>query len=274
MHGAPRKCCKPRGLTQPDGQHLLSFSVLLPARHEEAVLAASVNQLLASVHSSFEVIIIVGHDDDSTTEVARSLEAEHPQRVRVVVDTHDVKNKPKALNTALPMCRGDVVGVFDAEDHVHPKLLDHVDYAFRVSHADVVQGGVQLVNFYSSWYSLRNCLEYFFWFRSRLHLHAQKGFIPLGGNTVFVRADLLAPQAAGTRTALPRTANWVSGCRPGREGGRRVRRSHGDSRGDAGLIDGLYRQRTRWNQGFLQVYRKGYWKQLPTCVNGCSPATP
>ena len=53
------------------------------------------------------------------------------------------------------------------------------------------EGGVQLINFHSSWYSLRNCLEYFFWFRSRLHLHAQKGFIPLGGNTVFVRTDLL-----------------------------------------------------------------------------------
>ena len=29
-------------------------------------------------------------------------------------------------------------------------------------------------------------------------------------------------------------------------------------------LQGLYKQRTRWNQGFLQVYRKGYWKQLPT----------
>ena len=47
------------------------------------------------------------------------------------------------------------------------------------------------MNFHSSWYTLRNCLEYFFWFRSRLHLHAQHGFIPLGGNTVFVRTDLL-----------------------------------------------------------------------------------
>jgi cellulose synthase/poly-beta-1,6-N-acetylglucosamine synthase-like glycosyltransferase len=34
-------------------------------------------------------------------------------------------------------------------------------------------------------------MEYFFRFRSRLHLHAQKGFIPLGGSTVFVRTDVL-----------------------------------------------------------------------------------
>ncbi|MFM9559349.1 glycosyltransferase, partial [Streptomyces caniscabiei] len=85
----------------------------------------------------------------------------------------------------------EVVGVFDAEDVVHPELLSHVDFAFRRDDADVVQGGVQLINYQSSWYSLRNCLEYFFWFRSRLHLHARKGFIPLGGNTVFVRSALL-----------------------------------------------------------------------------------
>jgi cellulose synthase/poly-beta-1,6-N-acetylglucosamine synthase-like glycosyltransferase len=29
-------------------------------------------------------------------------------------------------------------------------------------------------------------------------------------------------------------------------------------------LGGLLKQRTRWNQGFLQVLRKGDWKQLPT----------
>ena len=47
------------------------------------------------------------------------------------------------------------------------------------------------MNYRSSWYSLRNVLEYYFWFRSRLHFHAQQRFIPLGGNTVFIRTDRL-----------------------------------------------------------------------------------
>jgi len=250
---------------QPDGEHSMSFSLLVPARHEEAVLAATVNQLLASVYSAYEVIIIVGHDDEATSAVARALEAEHPERVRVVVDDNKVKNKPKALNSALPLCKGDVVGVFDAEDHVHPKLLEHVDYAFRVSGADVVQGGVQLVNFHSSWYSLRNCLEYFFWFRSRLHLHAQKGFIPLGGNTVFVRAERLKSVDGWDPDCLAEDCDL--GVRLSTMGAKVVvaydavmvtREETPDS------LQGLYKQRTRWNQGFLQVYRKGYWKQLPT----------
>jgi hypothetical protein len=31
-----------------------------------------------------------------------------------------------------------------------------------------------------------------------------------------------------------------------------------------GTLRGLLKQRTRWNQGFLQVLRKGEWRRLPT----------
>ena len=248
----------------PDGTHALSFSLLVPARHEEAVLEHTVMRLLESSHTAYEIIIIVGHDDPGTAEVAQRLGNRAPGRILVVTDSNARKNKPRALNGALPYCRGDVVGVFDAEDQVHPLLLEHVDHAFRSTGADVVQGGVQLVNLHSSWYSLHNCLEYFFWFRSRLHLHAQKGFIPLGGNTVFVK------------TAVLRAANGWDGTCLAEDCDLGVRLS---SRGakvvvayDSAIVTkeetpdsliGLFRQRTRWNQGFLQVFRKGEWRRLP-----------
>ncbi|MDG4788217.1 glycosyltransferase [Micromonospora sp. WMMD1102] len=249
----------------PDGTHTLSFSLLLPARHEQRVLEHTVLRLMRSTHTRFEIIIIVGHDDPETAAVAHRLARTHRHRVRVVVDTNPVKNKPRALNTALPYCRGLVIGVFDAEDQVHPDLLEYVDHAFRATGADVVQGGVQLINFHSSWYSLHNCLEYFFWFRSRLHLHADKGFIPLGGNTVFVRA-----------TALRAVGSWDGNCLA-EDCDLGVRLS---SRGakvvvayDSTLVTreetpaslaALVRQRTRWNQGFLQVLDKGDWRRLPS----------
>lgn len=249
----------------PDGTHALTFSLLVPARHEEAVLEHTVARLLESNHTAFEIIVIVGHDDPGTAEVARRLAQRHPDRIVVVTDGNEMKNKPRALNTALPYCRGEVVGVFDAEDQVHPTLLEHVDHAFRSTGADVVQGGVQLINFHSSWYSLHNCLEYYFWFRSRLHLHAQRGFIPLGGNTVFIRTSVL------------RTANGWDGSCLAEDCDLGVRLS---SRGakvvvayDSALVTreetpdsllGLLKQRTRWNQGFLHVFRKGEWRRLDT----------
>src|SRR6185369_14689716 len=130
--------------------------------------------------------------------------------------------------------------------------------------ADVVQGGVQLINFHSSWYSLHNCLEYFFWFRSRLHLHAKKGFIPLGGNTVFVRTDVLRRANGWDGTCLAEDCDL--GVRLSSRGSKVVvaydstivtREETPDS------LRGLLKQRTRWNQGFLQVLRKGEWRRLP-----------
>ena len=148
---------------------------------------------------------------------------------------------------------------------MHPRLLRQVAGAFDRSGAHVVQGGVQLVNFQSSWYSLRNCLEYFFWFRSRLHLHAERRFIPLGGNTVFVRTDLLLAVGGWDPSASPRTAS--SGCVcpvSARASTSRTSRCWSTREETPGTLRGLLKQRTRWNQGFLQVLRKGEWRRLPT----------
>jgi cellulose synthase/poly-beta-1,6-N-acetylglucosamine synthase-like glycosyltransferase len=247
----------------PEGAGELSFSLLVPARHEQAVLAATVERLIQTVHHDYEVIVIVGHDDPETAKVAEDLAAAHPALVRVVTDTHEVKNKPRALNTALPYCRGEIIGIFDAEDQVHPDLLNHVDHAFRSTGAHVVQGGVQLINFRSSWYALRNCLEYFFWFRSRLHLHAQRGFIPLGGNTVFMRTDALSGAGGWDGDCL--TEDCDLGVRLSSQGLKVVvaydpvmaTREETPS-----SLRGLFKQRTRWNQGFIQVYRKGEWREM------------
>ena len=81
------------------------------------------------------MIAIIGHDDPGTEAVARAAAERHPEIVRVVIDYSVPKNKPKAMNTALPECRGDIVGVFDAEDEVHPELLRLVDARFHDSRA-------------------------------------------------------------------------------------------------------------------------------------------
>ncbi|MCW2572453.1 MAG: glycosyl transferase [Frankiales bacterium] len=243
----------------------LSFSLIVPARHEQAVLAATLAKLRHMAHPSFEILVVVGHDDPETEQVAREVEARGGGAVRVLVDHSVPKNKPKALNLALEHCRGEVVGVFDAEDDVDVRLLRVVDSAFRRHSAHVVQGGVQLIDFRSSWYSMRNCLEYFFWFRSRLHLHARHGFIPLGGNTVFVRTELL--RAVGGWDADCLAEDCELGVRLSALGAKvavaydphLVTREETPHR-----VTDLVKQRTRWNQGFLQVLHKGLWRELPT----------
>jgi glycosyltransferase XagB len=241
-----------------------SFSLIVPARDEEAVLETTLTRLVNTNHPAVEVLVVVGDDDPATREVAERVAHRHPGTVSVVVDDSFPKSKPKALNTALPRCTGDITGVFDAEDDVHPALLERVDQCFQKTGADIVQAGVQLMNFRSSWFTIRNVLEYYFWFRSRLHLHARQGFIPLGGNTVFVRTSLLRAvsgwdpdclaedcelgvrlSSLGARTAVFYEPELVTReeCPP--------------------TLSAFARQRTRWNQGYLQTLRKGCWRRLP-----------
>jgi len=251
------------GFPEPTTEPRRSFSLIVPARHEEEVLGATLSQLARQDYPDFEVLVVIGHDDDGTRRVALEAIGDDP-RFRVITDHNEVKNKPKALNTALPECRGDIVAVFDAEDVVASGLLRVVDAAFERTGSDVVQGATQLMNHRSNWFSARNALEYYFWFKSRLHLHARIGFIPLGGNTVFVRRPLLTAvdgwdddclaedcdlgarlSARGATTSVAYTAELAT------------REETPEN------VAALIRQRTRWSQGYLQVLRKGDWRALP-----------
>jgi cellulose synthase/poly-beta-1,6-N-acetylglucosamine synthase-like glycosyltransferase len=229
------------------------------------VLESTLAQLAAVNYEQFEVLVIVGHDDRGTAEVAKASADRYPNRIRVVVDQHAEKNKPRALNTALPHATGDVIGVFDAEDIVHPQLLAAVERRMVSDKCAAVQAGVQVMNFWSSWFALRNALEYYFWFRSRLHFQAKRGFIPLGGNTVFVRRDVINLLGGWDGDCLAEDCDL--GVRLSSQGFAVsvmyeptlvTREEAPDS------LAAFIRQRTRWNQGFLQVLFKRDWTLLPS----------
>ena len=241
-----------------------SFSLLVPARHEEAVLATTLSRLVALDHPDFEVIVVVGHDDPTTASVAASVAAGSP-RCSVVADRSWPKTKAKALNAGLSSCRNQVVGVFDAEDDVSLDILRQVDDAFDRSGADVVQAGVQLVTPRAGWFAVRNCLEYFVWFHSRLHAHAARGFFPLGGNTVFVRRSLL--EAVGGWDGDCLAEDCELGIRLAASGARMAVACDptlSTREETPSTFRSFVRQRTRWNQGYLQTLKSGYWRQLPT----------
>jgi glycosyltransferase XagB len=183
----------------------------------------------------------------------------------VVVDRHPEKNKPKALNVGLPHCSGDVVMVIDAEDDVQPGLLRLADATFRNHSADIVQTGIQLMDFDKSWWTPRNVLEYFFWFRSRLHFHAAQRFITLGGTGVAVRRDLLNHLGGWDEFCLAEDCDL--GVRASVMRARVVvvyEPSYATREETPTNVRAFLRQRVRWMQGFLQVLHKQDWRRLPS----------
>ena len=58
------------GFAEPTGPTGQSFSLIVPARHEENVLEVTLLQLARQDYPDFEVIVVVGHDDAGTRRVA------------------------------------------------------------------------------------------------------------------------------------------------------------------------------------------------------------
>jgi cellulose synthase/poly-beta-1,6-N-acetylglucosamine synthase-like glycosyltransferase len=255
--GGPEATIRPR----------LSFTAILPARGEEAVIYETIRRIWNSRYPRhlLEILVVCHVEDLATiTEARRAANDFEPKRIRVLTFSDPPINKPHALNVALAEAQRQVVTIFDAEDDVHPELFRMINHVMVTEGVNVVQAGVQLMNFQDHWFGIHNCLEYFFWFKSRLHFHANAGMIPLGGNTVFVRRTVLLDIGGWDVDCLTEDADM--GIRLSALGERiRVvydaekvtREETPDS------VGSWIRQRTRWNQGFVYLMRKGTWLHLP-----------
>ncbi|HLW03482.1 MAG TPA: glycosyltransferase [Ktedonobacterales bacterium] len=249
-----------------------SFTIMLPARHEEEVIQTTIERVVGANYplSLLECIVICSVDDPGTIEEAQKkvdmLRAAGIEAARVVSFNDRPINKPHGLNVGLRSTRNEIVTIFDAEDDIHPDIFNIVNtIMLQQPELQVLQCGVQLMNYQSHWFSTLNVLEYFFWFKSRLHYHAKHRSITLGGNTVFF-----------TRTVLERVEGWDEynlsedadiGIRISclNEPVQVVYDDRYVTREETPpSLQQFIKQRTRWSQGFMQTLMKGDWQRLPT----------
>ncbi|WP_237684922.1 glycosyltransferase [Szabonella alba] len=139
-------------------------------------------------------VLLVVEEKDSATRAALAGSG-LPQWMRVVVVPDGVlKTKPRALNYALDLCRGSIIGVYDAEDAPEPAQIHKVVTRFHQRGPEVacLQGVLDFYNSRTNWLSRCFTLEYATWFRIILPGLARLGLvIPLGGTTLFFRRAAL-----------------------------------------------------------------------------------
>ncbi|MDQ6671020.1 MAG: glycosyltransferase [Chloroflexota bacterium] len=248
-----------------------SFTVLLPARHEEMVIQQTIQRVVELDYPPelVQVLVVIEAGDGGTIasvqEKLQSLRGAGTDHVRLITFDDPPVNKPHGLNIGLLHATGDVVTIFDAEDEPHPDILQVVNTICVREGVSVIQCGVQLMNYADRWFSALNVLEYFFWFKSRMHYHAAVGMVPLGGNTVFVSRHLLGQLDGWDQACLTEDADI--GIRLSAMGVpiRVVYEDEHVTREETPpTVEQFVKQRTRWNQGFLQVLLKGDWLRLPS----------
>lgn len=244
-----------------------SFTALVPVRHEAGVIKDTMRAIASMRYPSYltEMIVVCSEDDTETIRAVRSTIAQLGRKnISLTIYNKLPINKPHGLNEALKNAKNDIIVIFDAEDEPHKDIYNIVNTVMLHDGADVVQSGVQLMNYRSNWFSMFNVMEYYFWFKSSLHFYAKAGIIPLGGNTVFFKRDMLLKVGGWDHFCLTEDADI--GLRLSKLGAkiRVVYDEHHTTREETPPnIIGLVKQRTRWNHGFLQILLKGEWMELP-----------
>ena len=130
----------------------------------------------------------------------------------------------------------------------------------------------------SAWWRAANCLEYYKWFQSRLKVQSKVRVIPLGGNTVFFRREFVdhVRRVDAEERRVLHGKFWDERCLT-------EDCKIGITASVLGyLVDVIYiphmvtkeetpqtlwkfvQQRVRWDQGFIQVFAEGSWRDLPT----------
>jgi cellulose synthase/poly-beta-1,6-N-acetylglucosamine synthase-like glycosyltransferase len=277
--GAPKQYEVPR----------YSFTALLPARKEEAVIydtIMSVNNIDYPEHLKETLILVRDEDDDGTIERTMAAIAdikkeyekrgeEYPDNVHLITFTEGPKNKPNGLNRGYRETTKEVICIFDAEDQPHEQIYNAVNTKMMNDGADVVQSGVQLMNFRTNWFSSFNVLEYFFWFKSGLHAYTEgMNVTPLGGNTVFFKKewlDILAEEDEEEGYRVWNEARLTEDADIGLRltgMGAKIQIMYdaelATREETPGSISEFIKQRTRWCQGFYEIFMDGYWLDLPT----------
>ena len=232
------------------------ITIFVPLYDEGRILPTLIRRLEALDYprEALEVLLILEERDEATrTALSRLL---LPPQMRVVEVPHgSLRTKPRAMNYALGFARGEIVGIYDAEDAPEPDQLRKVAARFAEAPSDVVclQGALDYYNPHSTWIARCFTIEYATWFRVVLPGLARLGFtIPLGGTTLFFRRDAL--EALGGWDAHNVTEDCDLGIRLARHGWRTemletVTREEANNR-----VVPWVRQRSRWLKGFMLTY--------------------
>lgn len=248
------------------------ISLLVPLYRERRIAAHLIHRLQQLDYPRpLTDICLLLEEGDTTTQHALAA-ANLPRWMRVItVPPGQIQTKPRALNHGLTFARGQIIGIYDAEDAPAPDQLQKIARAFAAAPAQVacLQGVLDFYNSGQNWLSRCFTLEYAVWFRAVLPTLSKIGWVlPLGGTTLFFRRSVL--EEIGGWDAHNVTEDADLGLRLARFGYRTqlvptVTYEEANCRPWPWV-----RQRSRWLKGYAMTYAThmrasvGLWRSLGT----------
>ncbi len=231
------------------------YTVIVPLYRERRVF----DRLLAALdrfdypRPKLDIKIVVEADDAEMREALR--ERSVPGHVEIVVaPPGQPRTKPRALNVALPLARGDLTVIYDAEDVPAPDQLRLAVDAFARGGPDVgcLQGRLVIDNSADAWLTRLFTIEYAALFDVINPGLAAAGLpVPLGGTSTHFRTPVL--RAARGWDPWNVTEDADLGVRLALLGWRVMDLPSSTLEEAPAELAAWMRQRTRWMKGFMQT---------------------
>ncbi|MEL7131754.1 MAG: glycosyltransferase, partial [Pseudomonadota bacterium] len=193
LHRAP---ARPEPIALPHTGRWPRVSVMVPLLNEERIAEALITRLsrLSYPKALLDVVLVLEAKDSITRATLARTPLPCWMRVIEVPDDGTITTKPRALNYALDFCKGEIIGVWDAEDAPEADQIEKVVSHFASAGPDVacLQGILDYYNARHNWLARCFTIEYASWWRLVLPGVARLGLVlPLGGTTLFFRRSVL-----------------------------------------------------------------------------------
>lgn len=239
---------------RPD--RLPRVSILVPMLHETDIADRLIRRMgrLSYPRDLLEICLVYEEDDTATRRHLGDRPLPYWMRL-IEVPRDTLQTKPRAMNFALDFCRGDVIGIYDAEDAPEPDQIWRAVSRLAAAGDDVAcaQCALDYYNSRTNWISRCFTVEYAILFRVILPGLERLGLpIPLGGTSVFFKRGVL--EELGRWDAQNVTEDADLGMRLHRRGYRCVLAASTTYEEANFRALPWMRQRSRWLKGFLQTW--------------------
>ncbi len=240
----------------PDAGSLPVVSVMVPLFHERQIAEHLIQRLSKIDYPKDRLdLCLIVEEDDAVTQQALAAAALPSWMRMIIVPRAILLTKPRAMNYALDFCRGEIIGIYDAEDWPDSDQISKITRRFAVCPPDVacLQGQLAFYNARQNWLSRCFAIDYAMWFRLILPGLVRLGFaIPLGGTTLFLRREAI--EKIGGWDAHNVTEDADLGLRLARNG-YRTEMIETTTREEANCRPWPWvRQRSRWIKGYAITY--------------------
>jgi cellulose synthase/poly-beta-1,6-N-acetylglucosamine synthase-like glycosyltransferase len=174
-------------------ENLPSFSIVVPAKDEEKVIERLLNSLTDIDYPSkkLEVIVVEDGSTDDTLNICEKFAEERNLNLQIL-HRELSDGKPSALNFGIKHARGDIIGIFDADNLPARDVLLNVSKYFEDQRVAAVQGRTLSINFKQNMLTRFISYEEAAWCEAYLRgKDVLKLFVNLKGSCQFIRHDVL-----------------------------------------------------------------------------------